>query len=216
MSHRSSLCTVLLAIFMLFAGLGNAQDIRSLSQGFSVQLFGKYDNWKSNSFFLGDIPDNEPNGRGLGMKLAYGLTNSFELNIAYDYTNFNLLKDWDVYRTEVYSLGFQYNFGASRQYARPYLMGGISSNNLKLEEVYIQVDSMLVYDDAEMIMKGLSGNVGLGLKLYPIPQLAVDLGLIGRFGNFTSTLVNTNPYKQEEVIDFRFFTIKLGVSYYLF
>ena len=39
----------------------SAQEVRSITQGLSVQVYGNLDYWRSNSLFLGDIADADPN-----------------------------------------------------------------------------------------------------------------------------------------------------------
>lgn len=193
-----------------------AQEVQSITQGPSVQVYGNFDTWRSNSLLLGDIADKESNGRGIGAEFSYGFTGNIEVFLGYNFSNFNLLNDWKVYRVEHYNLGIQYNFGASRQVLRPYLNGALGSNNLKLADIFIRENAAVVYDDAEMIVKGLSGNLGGGVLYYPIPQVAIDAGLISRFGNFSTVLVDANIYDAKQTLDFRFIGIRLGVSYYLF
>jgi opacity protein-like surface antigen len=179
-------------------------------------VYGNFDNWRSNSLLLGDIADKESSGRGLGAEISYGFTGNIEAFAGYNFSNFNLVDEWEVYRVEHYNLGLQYNFGASRQVVRPYLTGAIGSNNLKLADIFIREDGVLVFDNAEMIVKGLSANVGGGVLYYPIPQLAIDAGLLARFGNFSTVLVDSSIYDANQTLDFRYVGIRIGVSYYLF
>jgi hypothetical protein len=87
---------------------------------------------------------------------------------------------------------------------------------LKLADVFIEANNQILYDNAEMITKGISGNIGGGILYFPIPELAIDLGLLSRFGRFSTVLVNTNPFDQDQNVDFRFIAIRLGASYYFF
>jgi opacity protein-like surface antigen len=211
---KPAISALLLILFSNFCV--KAQEVQSITQGLSVQVCGNLDNWRSNSLLLGDIADVESNGRGLGAELSYGFTANLEAFVGYNFSNFNLSNDWNVFRLEHYTLGVQYNFGASRQKVRPYLNGAIGSNNLKIADIFIQEDNIVVFDDAEMILKGLSGNLGGGVLYFPIPQLAIEAGLVGRFGRFSNVLVNSSAYDAKQTLDFRFITFKIGVSYYFF
>ncbi len=204
----------LIVVFtFLILGQGQSQDILSNTTGFKLSLFGSMDSWDSNSFFIGDIASDDSSGNGFGFDLAYGTNSSIEVFISYSRAKFAGSPDWDIYRTESIDVGGRYFFGASLQRWRPYAQAAIGTTSLKLEPVFIQEGGMTLYDDAEMVLRGLAFGVGAGVNYFITPEFSLGLNVSGRMGNYSNVKVNGNEYDPGDTVDFRFLSFRLTASY---
>jgi len=210
-NYSNRVLTVLAIIFL--AGAVSAQGIQSNTEGFKLSVFGSVDKWDSNSFFIGDIAEDDSSGNGLGFDVAYGATESIEVFISYSRIKFASGNEWNTYRTESIELGGRYYFGASLQRWRPFAQAAIGSTSLKLDPVFVSEGGTTLYDDAEMILRGLSFGVGAGVNYYITPEFSLGFNVSGKLGNYSSVKVNGNDYDPGDTVGFRFLSFRLAATY---
>lgn len=208
-----ALCSVM---GLLFIGKIDGQTIQSISQGVSLHLHGQYANWNSNSHFLSDISSSDPSGVGFGAELRYGFTSMISGYLGYGNVNFNSNEEWENYKISLYRFGGQYSFGGTTSRLRPFLNAGGVYQNFQLARIFINDSGMQVIDDAELVSKGLALEVGVGLKYYVIPELALEVSLAGQFGKFGSNFVNGRDFDFEESIDTQHFYVRIGAGYFFY
>ncbi|NND31851.1 MAG: outer membrane beta-barrel protein [Saprospiraceae bacterium] len=189
-----------------------AQDIRSSTTGFSFGLHGKFTDWTSTSNFVGSLDEDDPNGIGIGARIAYGLNESFSFYFGYAHANYAQNEDWDQYTHQLLHLGLRVNFGATLKSLRPYLQAGVGQHTMKIDPIIFGNDFSTLY---ALKMNGIGGEAGIGLQYFATPSLAIDIGVFGRFGNFSGITLNGVNFDPETSTDFRFLGLEVGVTYFL-
>lgn len=208
--------------FILFFLLGlmaigtqlHSQSVQSISQGFSVHLHGQIARWNSSSLFLSDISGEDPTGLGIGVELRYGITSIISGYLGFEGINFDNHDEWENYKTKLYRLGGQYNFGGTTSKIRPFLHAGGVYQNFNLARIFINGTEPV--DNAKLVSKGFAVEIGGGLKYYVIPEFSLELAVTGQFGKYGSNFVNGSKYSFEETIDTQHLFVRLGVGYHFF
>ena len=193
-----------------------AQTIQSISQGISAHVYGQYANWNSNSHFLSDISSEDPSGIGLGVELRYGFSSIISGYLSYGTVNFNKNKEWETYKSGMYRLGGQYNFGGTTAALRPYLNAGAVYQNFKLARIFINDMGTTVVDNGELLSKGIAVEVGGGVKYHVIPEFVVELSVAGQFGKLGSNFVDGREFYFQEKIDTQHLFVRLGIGYFIY
>lgn len=207
--------TFLLLFALSFTGnLGFGQSIQSISQGFSVHVYGNYGHWNSNSLFLSDIAGGDPSGLGAGVDLRYGFTSMISGYVGFASLNFDRNDEWEKYNTKLYRFGGQYNFGGSTSKVRPFVKAGGVYQNFNLSYIFINSDPPV--DNAKLVSKGWAAEVGGGLKYHFLPEVAFELSVSGQFGAYGSNFVDGREFPFEETIDTQHLFVRLGVGYYFY
>ena len=214
MNTKTSL--LLFAFFLSNANFSYSQGIASNTEGFGVKVFASFDSWNSNSFWLSDLADENPNGNGLGIQLSYGFNPSIEAYASYAFSSFNKNGDYNHVKTDFIEFGAQFNFGASLQRLRPFVNAGLVSMSFKTEPVDYFEAGYLVIDDGDAVDSGLGFAIGGGVDYYFIPELSAGFNVSGRFGNYSSSKINGLEIELDESVDFTYFRIALGVSYHFY
>lgn len=201
--------------FVLFVSISQlfSQGIQSTIEGFKIQAFTSMDSWSSDSFFLGDISDDDSSGLGFGVEVGYGVTPAVEVYLSYAQTGYSNAENWDIYRSSGLELGGKYHFGASLQKLRPFAQLFLNSNSMKLEPIFIMEGEEVIYDDAEMKLSGLLFGAGAGANYFITPEFSVGLNVSGMLGGYSTVKVNGNDYDPGDSIDLKFLRIRLAVSY---
>ena len=211
---RKSLSVLFCVLFT--ASFALSQGIASSIEGFKAQAFLSIDSWSSDSFFLGDISDDDSSGTGFGVELAYGVNESMEAYVSYSQTKYAEDQNWDIYRSRSIELGGRYHFGASLQKFRPFAQVFLSSSTMKLEPIFIMEGGTTIYDNAEMKLNGILFGAGAGVNYYIIPDFSLGLNVSGKLGSYSSVKVNGNKYDPGDSIDLSFFRIRLTASYHFY
>ncbi len=198
-----------------FTNQVHSQSIQSISQGFSVHAHGQFAMWNSNSFYLSDVPNEDPNGLGLGIELSYGFTSMISGYLAFGMVNFFNDDKWERYNTKLYRFGGQYNFGGTTSKLRPFLIVGGVYQNFNLNGGVIKMGTEIL-NDVERVSKGLAAEVGGGVKYHIIPEFALELSVSGQFGQYRSNFANGQDLGIDETVDTQHLFVRLGVGYYLY
>jgi len=187
----------------------NSQDIKSSVSGFSAEIDLVYGEWYTGSFFLGDLAELEPIGGGLRFKAGYGFLERFEIFAAYTTVNYNISEEWDRFINSNLKLGARIYFGATLRSFRPYLEIALDQNKFLMDPIFI--DTQGPY---ELDMSGIGVAPGGGINYFIIPNLAAHLNLGFSFGNFSSVDISGQRNTFEENLDYTFFNVNLGMSYF--
>lgn len=191
--------------------LALGQDIASNTAGFSISLAPAYASWSSESLFLGTLDDEEPNGYGMNIKVAYGINQRIEVFIAYGFEGFAQELDWDTYRHQAFDFGARFNFGATLKKWRPFLEGALTRNDLSIDPIVFDGTGQLF----KLNVKGLSGTVGAGVHYFLNTNFSLNVCGKGSFGDFNEIyLTGERIDGLGETLDFQFFRIHLGASYF--
>ncbi|NRB47793.1 MAG: hypothetical protein HRU41_08960 [Saprospiraceae bacterium] len=187
-----------------------AQDIKSSTKGFSANVSLVLGSWNSESTFMGDLDDIEPSGVGYSLKAAYGINQNIEVLFSYSKVGFVQELDWDDYQLTTVDVGGRYNFGATLRWFRPFLEGAISFNNLLIDPITFDGNTLF-----ELKSSGVGAAVGGGFHIFIIPNLSFNAdGRIG-FGNFGSTsLSGTDVGDLGETLDFTTVRFHFGLTYF--
>lgn len=110
-------------------------------------------------------------------------------------------------------MGGRYHFGASLQKIRPFAQAELGTQNMKLDPIFINEGDVTIYDNAELVVRGLYFGVGAGANYFTLPEFSVGLNVSGRMGNFSSVKANGNDYDPQNSVDFRFLHISLVAAY---
>ncbi len=208
--------SLIILIWSLSLGKVNGQTLQSISEGVSVHSYGVYANWNSNSHFLDDIAKDDPAGMGFGIELRYGFNNMLSAYVSYGGVNFNQDKEWEDYKTALYRLGGQYNFGGSTSRMRPFINAGGVFQNFKLARIFLEDQGVLIADDAKLVAKGFAVEVGAGLKYHLIPEMVFELSVAGQFGGFGKNFIDGRMFEFEEKIDTQHIFVRFGVGYFFY
>ncbi len=204
-------------IFLLFLSTHTnfyAQGILSNTQGFSFNAYGKYNTWKSNSTFLSDLDDSEPNGVGFGLRLGYGFTENIKFFISHEFSQYALNEKWNTYTINPIEIGLRYSFGASLIKFRPYLQLAVGWHPLNISPVDFIDNDGNEFSDANLKSSGYALGGTFGLQYYLTPDLNIDVGLGGNFGKFSKLYINGLKVPgNDEDVDFRILHINAGLSY---
>jgi len=197
------------AIFTIILGT-YAQDIQSNTAGFSLSIHGSYARWNSESFFLGSLDEEEPNGFGINIKGAYGITQNIEVFIAYTSRTFKLQEDWDSYRNQTFDIGGRYNFGATLRRFRPFAEVALTTNSFTIDP--ITFDSINLF---KLEVNGLGGTIGGGAHYFFTPALSATLNARASFGNFSEILLSGDEVTGlDEDVGFELYIVQIGMSYF--
>jgi hypothetical protein len=189
-----------------------AQDIRSVNTGFSLNIHGKYSNWTSSSFFLGDLSEEKPNGPGMGFKVAYGFSEKISIFLGYGQSSY-ALPDFENDRThQQVQAGATVNFGATLKSLRPFISAGIGQHSMKIEPIIFYDDIFL--EEYVLKVSGLAVEFAAGVQWFILPNLAAEFSLNSHFGRFDQTTLDGFDYDPEETLDFRFLGGQIGITYY--
>lgn len=198
---------ILLSIIMVSALSG--QDVKSSASGFSINANGIYSSWSSDSFFIGDLAEIDPNGTGFNIGVGYGFNQRFSAHLHYGIANYNKNDEWDSFTTSNIDISGRISFGATLKSLKPYLGAGISIVDMKIDPV--------TFGDGELYELKNSG-VGFilngGLDYFVKTNLSI--GVQGEFnvGSFSDITISGQTIEVEESVDFSYFKINLGVRYY--
>lgn len=200
---------VYLLLFSSFAIQLHSQGIKSSVSGFSAEIDVVYGEWQTNSFFLGNLAELEPVGGGLKFKVAYGFLERAEVFAAYTIVNYNVSEEWDRFINNNLKFGARFYFGATLRRFRPYLEVAIDNNKFLMDPIYIDVEGPY-----ELDMAGLGFSPAGGVNYFIIPSLAVNLNLGFSFGNFNKVDISGQRNTFDENLDYTFFNVNLGMSYF--
>ena len=203
----------LLLVFMCMAYHTNGQGISSNTQGFSVSAYGTFTNFKSTSFWFANISELDDTGYGVGVEIGYGISETIKVFAGYQVSNFNLNDNWDNNGLDVFEAGIKYNFLGSLSKVRPYLSGSVSWNSVSISPASYIDDSGNSINDVKLKSAGYSFNAGIGLQYFVSPDFSIDLGVGGKFGNFSENFVDGNPITFDEGVDLRYLFGKIGLTY---
>ena len=187
-----------------------AQDVRSSVSGFSAELDLSYGEWHTSSFFLGNLAELEPIGGGIQFKIGYGFRERIEVFAAYTTMNYNISDEWDRFINNNIKVGARVHFGATLKRMRPYIEVGISNNKFLMDPIYIDVEGPY-----ELDLSGIGSAPGGGINYFITPNLAAHLNIAFAFGNFSSAEISGQRNEFEENLDYTFFNVGLGMSYFL-
>lgn len=202
---------------LLIYNITFSQGVLSNTQGFSFNLFGKYNNWKSNSNFLGNLDDSEPNGTSIGLRLGYGFTENIKIFASHEFSNYALKESWNTYTINTTELGLRYSFAASLNKFRPYIQVAVARCPLNIDPVYYEDDFGNEFFDVKLKAGGYSFGGAFGVQYYITPDLNLDLGFGGNFGNFSELYIDGFEVSgNDEDVDFRILFLSLGVSYSIY
>ncbi|MDW3652236.1 MAG: outer membrane beta-barrel protein [Bacteroidia bacterium] len=199
-----------LFVLLLFLGKVSAQDIRSNTKGFSLNLNGVYGSWNSESVFFGELDDLEPAGYGIGLKAAYGINQNIELMLAFSSLGFRQEFDWDSYFLGNLEIGGRYNFGATLRRVRPFLEVALSVHALNIDP--ITFDGINVF---RLESSGVGFSAGGGLHFFFTENLSINANGKIAFGNFsTASLSGTEVNNLDEKLDFTITSLHIGLTYF--
>lgn len=209
MNYLKNYLSLALVLFTLGGHL-SAQDIKSSTKGFSLNLSLAYGSWNSQSTFLGDLDEIEPAGIGYSLKAAYGINQGLEVFLSYDRMSFDQEFDWDDYQLTAIDLGARYNFGATLRWFRPFVEGAISFNNLLIDPITFDGSTLF-----ELKSSGAGITVGGGFHIFIIPNLSFNADGRFGFGNFSSTsLSGTDVGDLGETLDLTTLRLHFGLTYF--
>ena len=187
-----------------------AQDIQSSTKSFSLNINGVYGSWSSESFFLGDLDDQEPVGVGFSARAGYGFNENIEAFISFSSMGFKRELEWDTYKLTNLNIGGRYNFGATLRRFRPFVEAAVSFNNLHIDP--ITFDGISIFD---LQSSGVGGAVGGGVHFFILPNLSANANGRFIFGNFSSTTLSGSDVDNlDETLDFSITTIHVGLTYF--
>jgi len=200
------LTTVLLsfAFFTL-----SAQDVSSTTSGFSFEAGGQYANWSSNSNFISDLAELDPDGYGYKIGVGYGFSEKLSLRLAYSGVDFNLNENWTKFAVTGLDVYGQITFGGTLQKFRPFLGAGISTRSMK-------VDPVTVAGVGEFELK----NTGLGFfgtggaNYHFLPNLAGAFQLNFIAGSFSENTISGEQVDLDETVDLTIIALSLSVKYF--
>jgi hypothetical protein len=202
---------ILIAVTCLLLGTkGQAQDIQSSTQGFSINANMNFGSWNSNSYFFGELDEIEPSGVGFGIKIGYGVNQNIEAFLSYNSTSYAREFDWENYNQSTILLGGSYIFGATLRKFRPFVEAALSFNTLMIDPITFDG-----YTEFELKTSGAGGSLGGGIQYFVKENLSVSATGRVNFGTYNSAaLSGMNINIMEENLDFSITTIHIGVSYY--
>lgn len=212
-THSSRNFFALLLVFMCMTYHTNGQGISSNTQGFSVSAYGTFTNFKSTSYFLNEITEEDGTGYGVGVEIGYGITEALKVFAGYQVVNFNLDKTYTNNAVDAFEAGLKYNFSGTLSKVRPYLSGSAAWNSLSIAFINFTDANGNFIESAKLKSGGYSINAGIGLQYFISPDFSLDLGVGGKFGNFTENFVDGNPLTFDEDVDLRYLFGKIGLSY---
>lgn len=197
--------------FTFFSCSLQAQDIRSNTKGFSINLNGVYSSWNSESEFFGDLDEIEPAGLGIGLKLAYGFNQNIEILLAYSGAAFTQEFDWDTYVIGNLEIGGRYNFGATLRRIRPFVEAALSVHSLSIDPITFDGGFTIV----SLESSGVGFTGGGGLHIFLTQSLSLNANGKIALGNFSTTsLSGTEVNNLTETLDFTITSIHIGLSYF--
>ena len=201
----------LFTALLLWGLSAKAQEIRSNTEGFSVNVNPSYASWSSESVFLGSLDDLEPTGLGVYAKVAYGFTQNIEVFVGYGVESFNRELDWDTYRSGTFDLGGRFNFGATLRPFRPFAEVAFSLHDVTIDPIAFD-GSTEVFN---LNVQGSSLSIGLGLHYFLLSNLSITAVGKGSFGTFgTAYLSGEEVFGLDESLDFEMYRIHLGMTYF--
>lgn len=206
-----SLKNILLILSLVSISTGMfAQDIRSNTKGFSLNLNAAIGSWNSESEFLGNLDELEPTGLGVSLRAAYGFNQNIELFAALTSVGYSRELEWNTYLLTNFDFGGRYNFGATLRRFRPFLEAGVSVYGMTIDP--ITFDGFELF---ELQSSGLGGHVGGGVHFFLVPNLSITTDVKFAFGNFSNTSLSGNPVNNlDEKLDFTISTVHIGLTYF--
>lgn len=185
------------------------QDVRSSASGFSINANGIYSSWSSESFFLGELAEIDPNGTGFNLGVGYGFNQRFSAHLHYSNANFNMNDEWDAFNVTSIDLTGRISFGATLKALKPYLGAGISSVSMKVDPVTFGDEALY-----ELKNSGLGFIFNGGVDYFIKTNLSVGLQGELNIGSFSDISLSGQSIELDESVDFSYFKINLGVRYY--
>jgi len=189
------LITVL--FFYAFSSLF-AQDISSTTSGFSLEIGGQYAGWSSNSNFISDLAELDPDGYGYRLGIGDGFSEKLNLRLVYNSINFNLNDNWTKFGVTGLDAYGQINFGGTLQKFRPFLGAGLSTRSMKVDPVTLDL--------------GFFGTGGANYHFLPNLAVAFQLSFIS--GGFSENTISGEQVDVDETVDFTIIAFSLSVNYY--
>lgn len=192
----------------------SAQGISSSTAGFSVKGGPILETWATSSYYLGDVDGVSFFGGYLGV--AYGFNQRIACFTSYRYAGGFTQRDYKTYRSQTYTIGVRTHFGGTLHRLRPWLSAAFSWQTLLLNPISYYDDVGTYLGEFSLGARGPAVEAGIGAQYFLTPALALDLGVFGRFGGFSTIRIDGRIDDPEESVDFRFFGLSLGLSYYLY
>lgn len=198
----------LLLLCFTFSTL-SAQDVSSTTSGFSAEVGGQYDNWSSNSNFISDLAEIDPDGYGYKLGVGYGFTEKFSLKVTYNGANFNQNDNWTKFTFTGLDVNGQITFGGTLQKFRPFLGAGISTRTMKVDPVTLDGFGAFELKNTGV---GFLGTGGVNYHFLPNLAGAFQFSLIA--GDFSDSTISGEEVDLEEDVDFTIIALSLGVKYF--
>ncbi len=200
------LATVLFSIVFFHL---SGQDVSSTTSGFSLEIGGQYASWSSNSTFISDLAELDPDGYGYQLGVGYGFSEKYSLRLTYGGTDFNLNDNWTKFAITGLDAYGQITFGGTLQKFRPFLGAGISTRSMK-------VDPVTIGGSGEFELKNTGiGFFGTGGANYHfLPNLAGSLKLSFITGGFSENTISGDQVSLDETVDFTVIQLSLSVKYF--
>ncbi len=187
-----------------------AQDVSSTTSGFSFELGGEYAGWSSNSNFISDLAELDPDGYGYKLGVAYGFSEKLSAGMTYNGLDFNLNDNWTKFSVTGLDVYAQVTFGGTLQKFRPFLAGGISTRTMKVDPV--TVDG---FGEFELKNTGLGFFATGGANYHFLPNLAGAFQLSLTSGGFSENTISGELVEIDETVDFTILSLSLSVKYFL-
>ncbi len=204
---------MMMCMFCIAESPISAQGIRSSTAGFSVKGGPIWETWASSSFYLGDVDGEAFLGGYLGV--AYGFGQRLEGFASYRFAGGYTQEDYDAYRSRTFAFGVRTHFGGTLHRARPWLEAAFAWQSLQLDPISYFDDFGNYLGEFTMVNRGAAFESGIGVQYYLTPNLALDFGLHGRFGAFSTIQIDGSTDDPDERVGFRFLGVGLGLAYYL-
>ncbi len=187
-----------------------AQDVSSTTSGFSFEIGGEYAGWSSNSNFISDLAELDPDGYGYKLGVAYGFSEKLSLSMAYSGVNFNLNDNWTKFAVTGLDVYGRITFGGTLQKFRPFLGAGISTRAMKVDPVTLDG-----FGEFELKNTGLGFFGAGGANYHFLPNLAGAFQLRFTTGDFSGNTISGEQVDIDETVDFTIITLSLSVKYFL-
>lgn len=186
-----------LLLSALFAGATLSAADLSAQQGLSLNA-----HLNGATLELDDFDDSERGG-GLGLAVGYGFNDNWSVyfNVDGSAVKFEDEDDGNERALGFADLGVRYSFGNSFSRLRPYV-------NVAVTGVAESYDGDESFDEEDETLSGGGITAGGGVQYFFSPALALDAGLQGTWGNFSSYEVGD----EEGDVDLDFSTARLQVG----
>jgi len=188
----------------------NSQDIQSSTTGFSGYAAFSYSSWTSESFFLSDLAELEPNGLGIKIGIGYGITEKLSIHANHYGLSFNRNLEWNKFNISMQTLNARFSFGATLSKWRPNFEAGLVAVSNKVDPVLFDG-----FDDVELKNSGVGLHLGGGLNYYVNTNLTISAQASYKYGSFSDITISGTDYDPEENVDFAILLINLGVRYFI-